>query len=87
MIKDYSLNEEQALAFAIVARQSCRGQLVDHIPDSESQLLMGLFGEWGTGKSRVISVIRKWFEVQGLSDELLCDHWCSRYQDWRADST
>lgn len=70
-IKDFSLNEEQALAFAIVARQSCHGRQVEQVPDSEPQLLMGLFGEGGTGKSRVIGAIRKWFEVQGLSDELL----------------
>ena len=27
------------------------------------QLLMGLFGEGGTGKSRVIEVIRDWFNL------------------------
>ena len=41
------------------------------VADSNPQLLMGLFGEGGTGKSRVINAICKWFEVRGMSDELL----------------
>jgi hypothetical protein len=41
------------------------------VADSKPQLLIGLFGEGGIGKSRVISAIRKWFEVRGMSDELL----------------
>ena len=41
------------------------------LADSKPQLLMGLFGEGGTGKSHVVSAIRKWFEVRGMSDELL----------------
>jgi len=73
MVEEFSLNEEQALAFSIVARQSCRRHQVsdDARSDSERQLLMGLFGEGGTGKSRVINAIRKWFQVRGMSDELL----------------
>ena len=41
------------------------------VVDSKPQLLMGLFGEGGTGKSRVVNAIRKWFKVRGMSDELL----------------
>src|SRR5271154_3692295 len=54
-------------------RQSCRRhQVSDNArSDSERQLLMGLFGEGGTRKSRVINAIRKWFQVRGMSDELL----------------
>src|SRR5579859_4815574 len=68
MVEEFSLNEEQARAFAIIARQSCRKHQLAANPsmsvtDSKPQLLMGLFGEGGTGKSRVISAIRKWFEV------------------------
>jgi hypothetical protein len=41
------------------------------VADSNPQLLMGLFGEGGTGKSRIVNAICKWFEVRGMSDELL----------------
>ena len=76
VIQEFSLNEEQARAFAIIARQSCRRHQIGAGPsmsvaDSKPQLLMGLFGEGGTGKSRVINAIHKWFEVRGMSDELL----------------
>jgi len=76
MIQEFSLNEEQARMFAIIARQSCRKHQLAANPsmslaDSKPQLLMGLFGEGGTGKSCVVSAIRKWFEVRGMSDELL----------------
>ena len=41
------------------------------LADSKPQLLMGLFGEGGTGNSHVVSAIRKSFKVRGMSDELL----------------
>ena len=70
------MNEEQARTLAIIARQSCRKHQLAANPsmsvvDSKPQLLMGLFGEGGTGKSRVVNAIRKWFKVRGMSDELL----------------
>src|SRR5579859_1191142 len=76
IVEQFSLNEEQVLAFAIVARQSCRRHQIAanasvSVDDCEPQLLMGLFGEGGTGKSRVISAICKWFQTRGMSDELL----------------
>ena len=73
MVDEFSLNKEQALAFSIVARLPCRRhQMVATSRfDSQPQLLMGLFGEGGTGKTRVINAIRMWFEVRGIPNELL----------------
>jgi len=71
MVTEFSLNEEQAQAFAIVARQSCwRHQIAANtsVTDCEPQLLMGLFGEGETGKSRAINAIRKWFKVRTQRD-------------------
>src|SRR5436190_17176171 len=64
MVEEFSLNKEQARTFAIIARQSCRKhQLIANpsmsVANSKPQLLMGVFGEGGTGKSRVVSAIQK----------------------------
>jgi hypothetical protein len=56
MVKEYALNPEQELAFTIVAAHS-----FGIGPKSGRQLLLGLFGEGGTGKSTVINAIRAWF--------------------------
>ena len=39
--------------------------------DTEPQLLMGIFGEGGTGKSRVINEVKRWFDMGGMGNELL----------------
>ena len=46
VVADFSLNEEQSQAFQIVAHHS-----FDTSEDTQKQLLMGLFGEAGTGKT------------------------------------
>jgi hypothetical protein len=61
----FNLNIEQANAFRIIA---------DHFLGKSKfgeQLLMGLFGEAETGKSRVIDAIRAWFASQNRSRELV----------------
>ena len=64
-IYQFSLNTEQILALRIVAEHVS----AQHI-DSFNQLLMGIFGEGGTGKSTLIEAIRTWFVVQGRQEEL-----------------
>jgi len=60
IIHQFSLNTEQILALRIVAEHAS----AQHI-DSFNQLLMGIFGEGGTGKSTLIEAICTWFVVQG----------------------
>jgi hypothetical protein len=60
LIRTFSLNIRQQLAFRII----CNHALGLH-PPSEPQLLMGVFGEGGTGKSRLIDAIRTWFRWNG----------------------
>jgi ATP-dependent DNA helicase PIF1 len=55
VVEKYTLNKEQARAFSIIAKHSLGQSKVG------SQLLMGTFGEGGTGKSRIIEAIRDWF--------------------------
>ena len=65
IIQDFNLNEEQALAFRIVADHTLANSRVG------PQLLMGVFGEGGTGKSRVIEAIRAWFTSLHRANELV----------------
>jgi len=60
-----NLNEEQTLAFRIIANHSI-GQ-----SKFGDQLQMGIFGEGGTGKSRLIMAIRAWFCRLGRSESLV----------------
>ena len=65
IVRQYSLNCEQIRALSIVAR---------HAKDEERQcpqLLMGLFGEGGTGKSRLIEAIQALFQFRSRSEELV----------------
>jgi hypothetical protein len=64
LIRTFSLNVRQQLAFR------CNHALGLH-PPSEPQLLMGVFGEGGTGKSRLIDAIRTWFRWNGRETELV----------------
>ena len=66
VIAEFSLNEQQSQAFQIVARHS-----LDTTEDPQKQLLMGLFGEAGTGKSRLVDAIKAWFSLLNRSAELI----------------
>jgi len=64
-VNEFNLNEDQALAFRIVAEHSIGyGKF-------EPQLHMGVFGEGGTGKSRLIEAIRAWFTCIHRENELV----------------
>jgi hypothetical protein len=65
IVVKFTLNIEQARAFRIVA---------DHTLGKSKfgdQLLMGLFGEAGTGKSRIVNAICAWFASRNRSRELI----------------
>jgi len=57
VVEKFTLNKEQARAFSIIAEHSLSQSKLG------SQLLMGTFGEGGTGKSRIIEAIRDWFSL------------------------
>ncbi|KZV80406.1 hypothetical protein EXIGLDRAFT_630239, partial [Exidia glandulosa HHB12029] len=59
MVAKWTLNEEQALAFTIVAEHSMSAGRVP--------LRMMLNGPGGTGKSRVIHALKDWFETRNQS--------------------
>src|SRR5205814_6890375 len=66
VIADFSLNEQQSQAFQIVAHHT-----LDTAEDPKKQLLMGLFSEAGTGKSRLVDAIKTWFSLLNRSAELI----------------
>jgi len=66
LIRNFKLNAQQALAFRII----CNHVLGHHLP-SEPQLLMGVFGEGGTGKSHLIDAIRTWFKQNQREKEVI----------------
>ena len=65
IVNQFMLNSEQARAFRIIALHSLGYSEVG------MQLLMGVFGEAGTGKSRVITAIRAWFALLDRSKDLV----------------
>ena len=65
VVNRFTLNEEQKLAFRVIADHTTRRSKVG------TQLLMGIFGEGGTGKSRLIEAIRAWFAALYRSNELI----------------
>ena len=65
IIDKFTLNTEQARAFRAVALHSLGYTKLG------GQLLMGVFGEAGTGKSRVVTAIRAWFAMLNRSKELV----------------
>ena len=65
IISHFTLNVEQSRALKIICNHSLRGYR------SSAQLRMGIFGEGGTGKSRLIHAIRAWFRIQACSDQLV----------------
>jgi PIF1-like helicase len=65
IVRQFSLNTEQDRAFRIIVNHSLgKGNFGE-------QLLMGLFGEAGTGKSRVVDAVRAWFAARNRSKELI----------------
>jgi len=52
VVNRFTLNDEQKLAFRVIADHTTGRSKVG------TQLLMGIFGEGGTGKSRLIEVVR-----------------------------
>ena len=65
IIQEFSLNDDQAFAFQIIVDQTIGRSKVG------SQLRMGIFGEGGTGKSRLIDTIRAWFKFCRREEELI----------------
>jgi hypothetical protein len=64
-IEQFTLNEEQQHAFCIIAEHTVgKSQVGD-------QLLMAIFGEGGTGKSRVVEAVRYWFTALNRQHELV----------------
>jgi len=64
--REFSLNKEQTRAFRII----CTHALGIYAAD-EPQLLMGVFGEGGTGKSTLIEAVRVWFERNNWGHKLI----------------
>jgi hypothetical protein len=65
IIDTFTLNERQEFAFRIIANHSIG------ITKVGPQLLIGLFGEGGTGKSRLVNALRAWFSTNNRSNELI----------------
>jgi PIF1-like helicase/Helitron helicase-like domain at N-terminus len=63
--RHFNLNDEQTLAFRIVVNQSLG------FNQFGEQLLMGVFGEGGTGKSQLIRAIKAWFDHIHQQDRLV----------------
>src|SRR5579859_2486227 len=66
VIDEFSLNPEQTRAFLIICNHALR-----HYPPQDPQLLMGVFGAGGTGKSTLIEAIRAWFKRNSREKELI----------------
>src|SRR5204862_5632458 len=64
IVNRFTLNDEQKLAVHVIADHSTGRSKVG------AQLLMGIFGEGGTGKSRLIEAIRPWFAELSRSKHL-----------------
>ena len=65
IVHRYTLNKAQELAFRIIASHTLGNSKVG------PQLRMGLFGEGGTGKSRLITAVRAWFAVLNRENEIM----------------
>jgi len=65
LVEQFELNDKQKLAFRIISDHSLGKNKVG------PQLRMGVFGEGGTGKSRLIAAIRAWFKSIHREDDLL----------------
>ena len=65
IVHNFTLNKAQQHAFRIIAYHTLERSKVG------VQLRMGVFGEGGTGKSRLIAAIRAWFAVLNRQNELI----------------
>src|SRR5579859_4150849 len=61
----FTLNVEQRRVFYLIADHAL------HRQDLPNQLLMGVFGEAGTGKTQVIKALQAWFTRLNRANELL----------------
>jgi hypothetical protein len=66
IIRDFSLNTEQSRVLKIICNHAAGHRLPD-----DAQLLMGVFGAGGTGKSTLIEAIQVWFRRNGREKELI----------------
>jgi PIF1-like helicase len=66
IVNEFSLNPEQTRAFRIICNHA-----LGHYTAQDSQLLMGVFGAGGTGKSTLIEAIRTWFRRNCREKELI----------------
>jgi hypothetical protein len=66
LVHDFCLNAEQSFTFRIICNHA-----MGHYSPSDPPLLMGIFGEGGTGKSRLIDTIRAWFKVDMREREII----------------
>ena len=64
IVTKFTLNNAQERAFRIIAHHTLGRSKVG------PQLRMGVFGEAGTGKSRLIAAIQEWFALHNQQDEL-----------------
>ena len=65
IIHKFTLNEAQQRVFRIIADHTLGRSKVG------PQLRLGVFGEAGTGKSRLIAAVRAWFAVLNRQNELV----------------
>ena len=65
IIHKFTLNEAQQRVFRIIADHTLGRSKVG------PQLRLGVFGEGGTGKSRLIAAVRAWFAVLNRQNELV----------------
>ena len=65
IVDAFTLNVDQRRAFSLIVHHAL------HHPSLPEQLLMSVFGEAGTGKTRVIDAIRAWFVSMNRANELL----------------
>jgi len=61
----FTLNAEQSRAFRLITDHAL------HCPGLPDRLMMGVFGEGGTGKTQVIKAVQAWFTSMGRSTHLL----------------
>ena len=65
IVHKFTLNKAQERVFRIIAYHTLGRSKVG------PQLRMGVFGEGGTGKSRLIAAVRAWFAVLNRQNELM----------------
>ena len=66
VIDEFGLNPEQTRAFRIICNHA-----LGHYPPQDPQLLMGVLGAGGTGKSTLIKALHVWFRRNHRDKELI----------------